>query len=123
MPRGERKEPPPTGLCHLSKHGTQTHESALACIGDSASPWNSHEVNGAEETLPVCRVERHQVRTGREAAKKDPLIKNDSTPIGASQFEPSSWLMGRGVAPISGEPLLRFLRGVVIETPKINLCG
>ena len=32
------------------------HKSALACIGDSVSPWNSHEETDVEKTLAVCAL-------------------------------------------------------------------
>ena len=44
-----------------------------------------------EKTLAVYGVKSHHVRTVRKAAK-DPWIKNESTPTGCVQFEPS-WLV------------------------------
>ena len=39
------------------------HKSALGCIGDSASPWTSHEEGDAEESLAVYGVKSHHVST------------------------------------------------------------
>ena len=69
------------------------HKSALGCIGDSESPWTSHEESDVEKTLAVYGVKSHHVRTVRKAAK-DPWITNESAHIGGAQFEPS-WPVDR----------------------------
>ena len=44
------------------------HKSALGCIGDSESPWTSHEESDVEKTFAVYGAKRHHVRTVRKAA-------------------------------------------------------
>ena len=75
------------------------HKSALGCIGDSESPWTSHEESDVEKTLAVYGVKSHHVRTVRKAAK-DPWITNISAHIGGAQFEPS-WPVDRATPPWS----------------------
>ena len=74
------------------------HKSALGCIGDSESPWTSHEESDVEKTLAVYGVKSHHVRTVRKAAK-DPWITNISAHIGGAQFEPS-WPVNRAPPPV-----------------------
>ena len=69
------------------------HKSALGCIGDSESPWTSHEESDVEKTLAVYGVKSHHVRTVRKAAK-DPWITNTAAHIGCAQFE-RSWPVDR----------------------------
>ena len=69
------------------------HKSALGCIGDSESPWTSHEESDVEKTLAVYGVKSHHVRTVRKAAK-DPWITNTAAHIGGAQFE-RSWPVDR----------------------------
>ena len=69
------------------------HESALGCIGDSASPWPSHEEGDVEKTLAVYGAKSHPVRTVRKATR-DPWITSNSAHTGCAQFEPS-WLVDR----------------------------
>ena len=75
------------------------HKGALGCIGDSESPWTSHEESDVEKTLAVYGVKSHHVRTVRKAAK-DPWITNISSHIGGAQFEPS-WPVDRATPPWS----------------------
>ena len=75
------------------------HKSALGCIGDSESPWTSHEESDVEKTLAVYGVKSHHVRTVRKAAK-DPWITNTAAHIGCAQFE-RSWPVDRAPPPWS----------------------
>ena len=70
------------------------HKSALGCTGDSVSTWTSYEESDVEQTLAVCEVKSHQVRTVRKPAKDPWTTNNASAPIGCAQFEPS-WLVDR----------------------------
>ena len=59
------------------------HKSALGCVGDSESPWTSHEESDVEKTLAVYGAKSHHVRTVRKATR-DPWITNKSEHMGLS---------------------------------------
>ena len=83
----ERMATCPSNMAH------ELRKSALGYTGDSVSTWTSHEESDAEQTLAVCEIKSHQVRTVRNASK-GPWITNESAPMGCAQFEPS-WLVDR----------------------------